>query len=164
MDTRISGVVRAAPGAMYELVAAVEDWPRLLEHYRWVRVIGHAEAGRRVVEMAARRDVVGQLGVPLRWTAVQTLDPVGPRVEFEHVAGPTRGMWVAWTFERQPVAAGECPASLVQVRHVFKPAWPVPGPALDWVVGEVFVNAVARRTLAHLGERAERGDRAERPS
>src|SRR3981081_586166 len=103
MDTTISRRVRADQRTMFELAAAVEDWPRLLPHYRWVRVLSDDDGRRRrTVEMAARRDVVGSMGFPLRWTAVETLVPEQHRVEFEHVRGITRGMYVAWTIEPDP--------------------------------------------------------------
>jgi ribosome-associated toxin RatA of RatAB toxin-antitoxin module len=148
VDTAIARVVHATPEVMFQLAARVEDWPRLLPHYRWVRVIGPSRAGR-LVEMAARRDVVGRIGVPLRWTAIQTLHPESTRIEFQHVAGITRGMWVEWSITAS--AAG----SDVQIRHVFRPKWRVPEPLIQAVVGEYFVNGVARRTLAHLAQRAE---------
>ncbi len=154
MDTSIERHVRAEAQAIYRLAAAVEDWPRILPHYRFVRVLDVAAPGRRTVEMAARRDVVGRLGFPLRWTAVQTLEPEVPHISFEHVAGATRGMRVAWTFG-EPVDG----AVRVTIRHIFEPAWPVPAGLVRLIVGEYFVNGVARRTLRTIAALAE----AERP-
>jgi ribosome-associated toxin RatA of RatAB toxin-antitoxin module len=150
MDTRISRRVRAEPETVFALAARVEDWPRLLPHYRWVRILDTSVADRRTVEMAARRDVFGSVGFPLRWTAVETLDPVSHRVEFEHVRGVTRGMQVDWTIERDADSG-----VLVQIRHVFNPAWGVPELLVRQIVGEYFVNGVARRTLRILGNLAE---------
>jgi ribosome-associated toxin RatA of RatAB toxin-antitoxin module len=152
VDTRIGRVVRAAPRTIYALAAAVEDWPRLLPHYRWVRVLATDGALRRTVEMAARRDVVGRIGVPLRWTAVQTLHPDITRIEFVHVRGISRGMHVVWTIDRDP---GDPSQALVEISHRFAPAWPVPDALISAVVGEYFVNGVAQRTLAHLGALAQ---------
>jgi len=150
MDTRIERRVHADKRVLYELAARVEDWPLLLPHYRSVRVLDTAPDGlRRTVTMRARRDVLdGQAwsGIPLRWTAVQTLLPDEPRVAFDHVAGPTRGMRVAWTFTDQPNGW-----VLVGLRHEFAPSWPVPEVLVRLIVGEYFVNGVARRTLRHLG-------------
>lgn len=154
MDTHISRLVRAAPYDLYTLAARVEDWPRLLPHYRWVRVLEARGDGRRTVEMAARRDVLaGQAwsGIPLRWTAHQWLAPDEPRVAFEHIAGPTRGMRVAWTFATQPDGMLE-----VRIRHVFEPRWPVPAALVRLIVGEYFVNGVAARTLRCLADIVER--------
>ncbi len=152
MDTSISRYVRADPRILYELAARVEDWPRILPHYRWVRVLDVTPDGRRTVEMAARRDVIGDQawsGIPLRWTAIQTLLPEQPAVLFEHIRGPTRGMRVAWTFS--PTADG----IEVAIRHTFAPHWPVPDPIVRLVVGEYFVNGVAARTLRHVATLAE---------
>jgi ribosome-associated toxin RatA of RatAB toxin-antitoxin module len=152
MDTSIERVVAAEPAALYALAAAVEDWPRLLPHYRWVRVLASDGDRSRTVEMAARRDVIGpRLSVPLRWTAVQTLHPESMRIEFRHVRGVTRGMWVEWTIKPAGSSNTE-----VRIRHVFTPRWPVPDTLVRAIVGEYFVNGVARRTLACLAERAKR--------
>jgi ribosome-associated toxin RatA of RatAB toxin-antitoxin module len=150
VDTRIGRRIKADPDIVFRLAAAVEDWPRILPHYRWVRLLSDEGAGRRIVEMAARRDVVGRLGFPLHWVAIETADPIRNRIEFEHVRGVTRGMQVAWTIE-----ADASPTVLVQIRHVFQPAWPVPDGLVRQVVGEYFVNGVARRTLRLIGELAE---------
>ena len=44
---------------------------------------------------------------------------------------------------------------LVRIRHVFEPPWPVPHVLVRLIVGEYFVNGVARRTLRRIGELAE---------
>jgi ribosome-associated toxin RatA of RatAB toxin-antitoxin module len=138
---------------MYRLAAAVEDWPRLLPHYRWVRVLTSDAAQReRTVEMAARRVVFGPLAVPLRWTAIQALYPESTRIEFKHLRGPTRGMWVVWTIDPDQ----DRRHALVQIRHVFRPRWPLPEALLRAVVGEYFVNGIARLTLAQLADLAQR--------
>src|SRR5256885_1924638 len=53
---------------VFALAAAVEHWPRILPHYRSVRLL-RDDGRRRAAEMAASRD-----GLPVRWTAVQELD------------------------------------------------------------------------------------------
>jgi hypothetical protein len=132
----------------------VEDWPRLLPHYRWVRILATDGPGSRTVEMAARRDVLGpRFSVPLRWTAVQTLHPDSMRIEFQHTYGATRGMWVEWTIQR---SANDPRTTRATIRHVFQPRWPIPDSLVKTIVGDYFVNGVARRTLACLGEQAQR--------
>jgi hypothetical protein len=140
--------MHAEPGVVLRLAGAVEDWPRILPHYRWVCVLADDGHGQRIVEMAARRDVFGRIGWPLRWTARQIIG--SDRVEFVHIAGITRGMEVAWTCS--PAAGG---ATTVRIRHVFKPAWPVPALLVRLIVGEYFVNSVARRTLGRIAILAE---------
>jgi aromatase len=151
VDTSISRRVHADPAIVFQLAAAVEDWPRILPHYRSVRVLASHAGGGRTVAMAARRDVVHgfRLGIPLRWTAIQAIDEAHQRIEFEHVRGITQGMQVAWTFERADSAL------VVRIRHVFEPRWPVPDTLVRLIVGEYFVNGVARRTLQRIGELAE---------
>jgi len=156
MDTCISRLVRADPEMVFQLAAAVEDWPRILPHYRWVRVLASRGAAQRTVSMAARRDVCAGLAIPLQWTSIVTLDPARHRIEFEHIGGITRGMRVAWTIER-----GEA-ALEVQIRHLFEPRWPVPDPLVQLVVGDYFVNGVARRTLRCIGDLAETRSAAKR--
>ncbi len=151
MDTSISRDIRADPRVIFTLAAEVQDWPRILPHYRWVRVLASDPPDQRTVEMAARRDVVrGVIGFPLRWTAIETTFPARRRIEFEHIGGITRGMHVAWTIE-----PGSGSIVRVQIRHVFEPRWPVPPALVRLIVGEYFVNGVARRTLRCIADLAE---------
>jgi len=149
MDTHISRLMHADADIVFELAAGVEDWPRILPHYRWVRVLARHADGRRTVSMAARRDVLAGLGIPLAWTSIVSLDEPHHRIEFEHVRGITRGMRVAWTVERTRAGL------LVQIRHIFEPRWPVPAALVQLIVGEYFINGVARRTLRHIAALAE---------
>jgi hypothetical protein len=140
--------MRADPRMVLRFAAQVEDWPMLLPHYRWVRVLADDARGHRTVEMAARRPVVAGLSIPLWWAARQTI--TAERIEFEHIAGITTGMRVAWTIE----PGGSPDDIVVRIRHVFTPPWPVPDGLVASIVGEYFVNGVARRTLARIGELA----------
>lgn len=152
MDTCIERRVHADPEELFRLAAAVEDWPRILPHYRWVRVLTSDGERSRTVEMAARRDVIATIGFPLHWVAVQRVYPLETRIEFEHIAGISRGMRVTWTMER---ANATDKTIIVRIRHIFRPRWPVPDAVLHAIVGEYFVNGVARRTLRHLGRLAQ---------
>lgn len=142
MTTRI--VMRADRDTIFRLAAAVEEWPRILPHYRWVRLL-EDDGHRRLVEMAARRD-----RIPVRWRAVQELFPEERRMTFRHVGGVTRGMDVAWTLT--PNADGV----LVEIWHAFRPRWPlVPDALVSLVVGQFFVEHIASRTLRRIKELAE---------
>jgi ribosome-associated toxin RatA of RatAB toxin-antitoxin module len=149
MQTRLVRRIAAPKGVVFELAARVEDWPRILPHYRWVRVLASWGETERTVEMAARRDVLGPLAIPLWWRSIQRLEPERGRIEFEHVAGVTRGMQVAWHIDA--VDGG----SEASIEHRFAPAWPVPDGIVHLIVGEYFVNGVARRTLRRIAELAE---------
>lgn len=144
MTTRL--LMRAERDTIFRLAAAVEDWPRILPHYRWVRLL-RDEGQHRVVEMAARRD-----WIPVRWTAVQELYPDERRITFRHIRGVTRGMDVAWTLT--PTDDGV----LVQIWHAFLPRWPlVPDALVRLVIGRFFVEHIASRTLVRIKELAENG-------
>lgn len=145
MQTAANLRVRADPRTLYRLAAGVEEWPRILPHYRRVAVL-EDDGLRRIVEMRARRDLI-----PVGWTAEQRLFPNEPRITFTHVAGITRGMRVAWTFSPQS------DGTLVRVWHWFSPHWPlVPDWLVHLVVGRFFVDAIAARTLRCLAREASR--------
>lgn len=148
MRTWIERTTSAEPEAVLALAARVEDWPRLLPHYRSVRVLADSANGERVVEMRARRDLVGERGIPLWWVARQRI--LADRIEFVHVRGVTRGMDVAWTWAR--AADGR---TAIRIAHDFAPTWAVPSGLVHAILGEFFVNNVARRTLTRLCRVAE---------
>jgi uncharacterized membrane protein len=133
------------------MAAAVEYWPEILPHYRWVTVLD-GSGDRRTVEMAARRD-----WIPVKWQAVQEIkrDGLTPVIAFKHVRGVTTGMDVAWTFEPLPDRVK------VQIWHGFDPPWPIVGNLVaDHIIGPQFVHAIAGKTLATIKMRIERGERA----
>src|SRR5262252_6286788 len=109
METLSQIQVQAPPERVYALAAAVERWPELLPHYRWVRVLGQRGERERLVEMAARRD-----WIPVRWGAIQRLHPERQRIEFLHVRGLTRGMKVEWRIEPDGPGGSE-----VRIWHAF---------------------------------------------
>ena len=135
---------------IFALASAVEDWPRLLPHYRWVNILsGHAT--ERLVEMAAHRD-----GFPVRWTARQRLDPTRHRIHFTHVRGISRGMDVTWFLEAD--------GPLVHVRIVHDltwRGWPIGPWIAHYVIGELFVRNIASKTLRtfkhHIEQQAAPG-------
>ncbi len=129
------------------MAAAVERWPEILPHYRWVTILD-GSGDRRTVEMAALRD-----WFPVKWQAVQEIRRDGPTpvITFKHVRGVTKGMDVAWTFE--PLAD----RVRVQIWHGFDPPWPLVGNLVaDRVIGPQFVEAIAGKTLATIKMRIER--------
>jgi ribosome-associated toxin RatA of RatAB toxin-antitoxin module len=142
--TATSIEIGAPAATIYELAAATARWPLILPHYRYVRVRERGAASQ-IVEMAAWRDVF-----PLRWVAEQRNDPQRPLITFRHIAGPTRGMDVEWTFE--PVGA----RTRVTIVHRLEFAFPVCARFIGrYVVGDYFIAGVARRTLACMKRAAE---------
>ncbi len=143
-ETRSEIVIGAPPKRIYDLAAATERWPELLPHYRSVRVLEERQ-GRRIVEMAARRDFI-----PIRWVAEQINDPERPTIRFRHIRGWTRGMDVEWRFE--PLEEG----TRVTIEHRLVFLFPL---AAAWlgrnVVSKFFIEYVARKTLARMKVLAE---------
>jgi ribosome-associated toxin RatA of RatAB toxin-antitoxin module len=144
-------VVGASLDRVFACAADVEQWPKWLEHYRWVRFL-EREADGGLVEMAARRPF-GPFGYPTRWVSRMRVDRAAPAIHYRHVGGITRGMNVEWAFA--PAAAGVA----VTVTHVWGgPAWPLVGAAAArLVIGPVFIHGIAQRTLLGLA-RAAGGD------
>lgn len=145
MNVASTSLVIAAPAAtIYRFASATDRWPLFLPHYRYVRVRERTGA-LQIVEMAAWRHVF-----PLRWVAEQTNDEGRPHIAFRHIAGPTRGMEVEWTFE----PAGD--ATRVTIVHRFAFPFPLAAPFVGkYIVGEYFISGVARRTLACMKSIAE---------
>ncbi len=135
--------IAASPARVFSFAAAVERWPELLPHYRFVRVVQDM-GNRRLVEMSARRS-----GIPTRWTSEQCLIP-DERILYTHVAGLTAGMEVEWRLT--PRNGG----THITLTHVLAPRrWFLRGPLAAWIVGEFFVKSIADQTLHHLRRHAE---------
>lgn len=150
MEMTTRELMQADPDVVFRLAAAVEEWPTILPHYRSVRVL-RERGPSRLVEMAATRD-----GFPVRWTAIQVVHWPQRRITFRHVKGITRGMEVAWT-----LTPGEDGLD-VEIWHAFTPDWPlVSDAAISYVIGELFVENIAAKTLRRIKELAEaQADRA----
>jgi hypothetical protein len=89
-------------------------------------------------------------GWPARWVAVQDVAPDGSRLTFRHIGGLTAGMRVEWRF--LPVADGVA----IELTHDLLLRWPLVGRlAGDLIVGPLFIEHIARRTLAAVKAAAE---------
>lgn len=149
MFTENSVEIRGDIERVYALACAVERWPAILPHYRYVTVV--QEAGpRRIVEMAAWR---GRL--PTRWLAVVEPLPAERRILFHHIGGPTRGMDVEWRIVREN---GVVRASIA---HELDSPYAIVRSRLgEYIVGQQFVAYIAGRTLARIKELVEAEARA----
>src|SRR5438552_8000980 len=147
--------IRADLKRIFELASRVEDWGRILPHYRYVKVL-HREANRKWVQMSAWRDVI-----PVTWTAVQTVeageDGKPGRICFHHIRGLVRGMDVEWWF----VPPSDRGGVLVGITHnLARPPFPTSllGPKLvGSIVGHGFVGYIAGKTLRQIKLLAEEG-------
>jgi len=138
---------------VFACASAVERWPEWLPHYRRVRFLERRADGGGLVEMAAWRPF-GALRYPTRWISEMRLDRDAPAVRYRHVGGITRGMDVEWAFT--PAAGGVA----VTITHWWRgPRWPLVGAAAArWIIGPLFIHAIAQRTLAGVARAAERED------
>jgi ribosome-associated toxin RatA of RatAB toxin-antitoxin module len=143
--------VQAPMARVFEAAVDVEQWPAILPHYRWVRVLQRRN-DESLVEMAAWRPF-GRLKYPTWWVSEMWVDRAAAAVHYRHVRGITTGMDVVWQLE--PVSAG----TEVSIVHQWTgPGWPVIGrAAAAWVIGPVFIHGIASRTLAGIARHVEGG-------
>lgn len=149
----------ADPDVAFRVAADVEGWPDILPHYRWVRFQRKDGFARGVVEMAAWRHF-GPAGWPTWWVSEMEHDADAREVRYRHVDGITKGMDVVWKVE--PRGEGRVHLSIV---HDWPggPDWPlIGGFAANAVIGPVFVNHIAGRTLAGVAAAAEARSREAR--
>jgi hypothetical protein len=141
--------MRAPLARVLQAAVEVEAWPALLSHYRWVRMLERRGEGG-LVEMAAWRPF-GPLRYPTWWVSEMWVDRGAAEVHYRHVRGITTGMDVVWRI--QPVD-GETDVSIV---HDWTgPSWPLIGSAAArWIIGPVFIQGIASRTLAGIRRAVE---------
>jgi ribosome-associated toxin RatA of RatAB toxin-antitoxin module len=144
MHTENAIFMRADAGTVFTLARAVEDWPRLLPHYRWVKILDD-EGPWRIVEMSAWRD-----RIPVRWAAEQRCFPDEARIAFHHVGGVTTGMDVVWEFSPREDGVD------VRIVHDLALGWPlIGGFVAQRIIGPMFVSYIADQTLWRIKEIAE---------
>lgn len=153
MNTRVDeSIARAPEDLCFRIARDIERWPIILPHYRWVRFQRRDGPGRGSVEMAAWRVFLGPLRYPTWWVSEMRSDETALTIDYEHLAGITRGMTVRWEI----LPAGV--ETLMRISHSWDgPRWPlVQEPAWTRLIGPHFVSYIARRTLAGIAVEAER--------
>jgi len=161
MHTENTVTIDAPFEHIWTLAAAIQRWPDILPHYRFVRVLDQNISGsRKLVEMAAFRDGFPAQGMkfPVKWRSIQVCDHAAGRIYFKHLAGIAQGMWVVWTLVPDVTGQG------VQVTIEHDLHYPLP--ALNgWfardLVGRGFVQSIAGQTLATIKQIAEAESAAE---
>ena len=133
---KINSIVMHAPKmSIFETVANLELWPKILPHYRYVHYLERSP-NRNVVVMAATRS-----GIPISWTSEQIIDREKCEVSFHHLKAWTKGMRVVWTFEDTPTGV------LVKISHDLRFRISLVAPIVDLIVGDFFIRNVANKTL-----------------
>ena len=129
---------------IYQLAADIQDWPALLPHYRYMRILERSEK-HKLADFGASRD-----GFPVQWRAKQELFPEERRITFTHVGGVTKGMWVEWRLEHR--------GNSVRVTIDHELTYPIPllGPLFArYIVGGLFVHNIANKTLRCIKAKVE---------
>jgi len=144
--------MKAPVERVFRAARDVEQWPALLSHYRWVRMLERRPDGG-LVEMAAWRPF-GRFKYPTWWVSEMWVDPSQEAVRYRHVRGITAGMDVVWRLD--PIEGG----TEVTIVHDWQgPQWPFVGrAAASLVIGPVFIHGIASRTLAGIARHVEDGD------
>jgi len=149
MHTENTIVIHGDIARIFAMASAVEDWPRLLPHYRWVKVLSTGETDR-LVAMAAHRT-----GFPVHWVARQRLDRAHAQIHFTHVRGISRGMEVTWFLETQGTDVH------VRIVHDLTLRWPLMGTFVaNHIIGEFFVSHIATKTLRTIKGHIENDTKA----
>ncbi len=144
MNTANEIWIAARPKKVFKLAEAVERWPELLPHYRYVKLL--ARTGNVcTVQMTASRD-----GIPVRWTSLLLPLPRENRIRFRHIRGVTKGMEVEWRLEK---ADG---GTRVVIEHELRLGWPpVIRSVGELVIGRFFIHNIAGKTLRRIKQLAE---------
>ena len=144
MHTGNSIIMQASREAIFETAADLEQWPRILPHYRYIRFLERAP-DRSIVEMAALRS-----GIPISWTSEFVVDRDRMELRFLHLKAFTRGMRVVWTFKETPAGV------VVEIMHALRFRIAALAPIAEPIIGGFFIRHVANQTLramkAHLEE------------
>jgi aromatase len=136
MKTVNKVTIQGCPDRIFELAANIQDWPRILPHYRYV-VIEEQSDRHKIARMGATRD-----GFPVKWQARQELHSEERRIVFQHIGGISRGMDVEWRIEPGPDSV------TVSIDHELSYPIPVIGPLFaEYIVGRLFVHNIAGKTL-----------------
>ena len=128
-------IMQASRGEIFETAANLENWPKILPHYRYIKYL-ERDSDRNVVIMAATRS-----GIRISWTSEQIIDREKVEVRFHHLKAFTKGMFVVWTFKE--TSAG----ILVEIAHDLNFRVRAVAPLMEPIIGDFFIGHVANRTL-----------------
>ncbi len=149
MHCENSILIHAPLEAVFAATSDLESWPKVLPHYRWIRVL-ERDGNALIVNMAARRG-----WLPIQWTSRYEADSTARELRFQHLKAFTRGMEVKWTFT--PTADGV----LVRISHELSRRSAFGRWFAERILGQMFVAPVASRTLACFKKHLEQSTATE---
>jgi aromatase len=135
MQKTNSIIMQASRADIFETAANLEQWPKILPHYRYIKYLERG-VDRHVVIMAASRS-----GIPISWMSEQIIDREKTEVRFHHLKAFTKGMRVVWTFQETPAGV------LVEIRHDLSFRVPALTSIADPIIGTFFIQHIANKTL-----------------
>jgi ribosome-associated toxin RatA of RatAB toxin-antitoxin module len=141
--TENSILIKAPLERIFATTSNLLLWPKVLPHYRWIRILKAGDDGL-IVKMGARRG-----WLPIQWTSRFFVDPSVHELHFEHLKAFTRGMRVLWTYTPTPEGVR------VTISHELDRVSAFGRWFAHHVLGEMFIRPVATRTLSHFKEYLE---------
>jgi ribosome-associated toxin RatA of RatAB toxin-antitoxin module len=138
MHTANSVIIKAPRQRIFEITSDLENWTPMLPHYRYIRFHERSENKlKNVVSMACWRG-----WIPLSWKSIHEIKPDVLEVHFTHLRAFTKGMVVIWRYDETPDGVN------VSITHDLNFRVPFLAPLMEPLIGRVFVEPVACRTLA----------------
>jgi hypothetical protein len=131
--------IHADRSTVFNLIAEVELWPALFRHIRSARVL-RRNGRRRLIAVKARWK-----GVPLGYTAIQTIDDEAFAMTIRHVSPMTRGSAVTWSVH--PADDADPAHSGVKLRLVQTVTVRVP--LVGGILAIGFIGGQVARDLGH---------------
>src|SRR5947207_15812196 len=128
-------IMQASRAEIFETAANLENWPKILPHYRYIKYL-ERDSDRNVVIMAATRS-----GIRISWTSEQIIDRDKFEIHFHHLKAWTKGMRVVWTFSE----SGD--GVLVAISHDLQFRLPPLARIMNPIIGDFFIHSVANKTL-----------------
>ena len=127
--------MQASRGEIFETAANLENWPKILPHYRYIKYL-ERDSDRNVVIMAATRS-----GIRISWTSEQIIDREKVEIRFHHLKAFTKGMRVVWTFKETREGV------LVEIAHDLQFRVGFLALIADRIIGDFFIHHIANKTL-----------------
>jgi ribosome-associated toxin RatA of RatAB toxin-antitoxin module len=142
--------IRAEHDTVFNLVAEIELWPAIFPHIRSARVI-RREGDQKVVAVKAT-----WRGLPLSYTAMETVDRGRSQVTIRHTSSLTKGSVATWMVLPAPDSVDQTDRVELRVRQNVVVPIPLVGNRLaDWFVGGIVARDLAAEMLDRIKEVAE---------
>ena len=136
---RASYPIRADRCTVFNLITEVELWPVLFRHIRSARVL-RRNGRRRLITVKVRWK-----GLPLGYTAIQTIDDEGFETTIQHVSPLTRGSAVTWSV----LPADDADLAYLGVELRLEQRMTVRVPLVGGILAIGFIGGQVARDLGH---------------